>query len=1020
MIKRALASCRRVLLLLLLAGSIAGSWIYWHAPSLDSLRPTIENYLSQNLALKEVHLGRLSWYWAGFLWLRSDNLDFISNQGDIAFHDGGVAVRLPFSSLLTGSIQPDRIRLNGGTLELQHNEQSGAPMPAEQIILEDVTLNWSYRQMQGSLPGLRLTLDGFNQKIDAVSSALTLHAQLGKDGLPEQLSLSCNYINWLPQELRQQLKGDPAVEVALQRKDRQNWQLKMTAQSAQPVTLFPETIYTYSLNSIETELTITTRIDEPLALERIAISKASWALGNNSITASGSWHAGLLSASASSDSLAMPLIWSWLRPLGTEVWQNWLSLMQAGTAKQIKGQLSLVWEDPLAARPSAEAWKAMQYQLTADIEQADIALGLSEDFLLQTHARVSLNQDGLHAEILDAELPRQLGRSIGKLYIPWQTLDLHVSGQSRVDVASLLRWLGPSQIHDWQWHQAEADSDFELIWHPSQAEPAQATASLKPIGTWDISILDAALKLSNGTAHWDQQKGLSISNMQFQTEHIDGNLSLATAADTEGNWRITRVDASGDSDFAAMAAHFQLPVSHASGTIRTELHFDQTWSGNIDMTTAGWQQLLGSSKKKGESYRIAYAGNVELNDTLPTIHLTDLTSEGQALLIRSGEVKINRKAFTLKMDDLHTPSFSGSLNINIPFDDTPWLLATKARYLNRNALPDALDHPDQLIDKSWLLVADIQRFDWNDAEMDGVHINLASAKNSVGLFEARKISTAQVNMTDVDARFSLPGNGKVDLRKLSAHVEKQFLTMSATLTPEVEGGMRWSGFAELGGDFGHLMRFGSLSRRFSDGDGHLLFSGQGIILRNQPWWQGIDGRLRLRVDNGRILEGGTLTTLLAAFNLNELFKLLLGQRKDLSGPGIMYERLQMEAIMQNQDIQIRNVALRSTAFDLAGKGSMDINQAQIDLYLIAQPLQNLDALLAKIPLLRDLLGGKSHSLMRKIYHMHGPFTDAKVEAVSAKQAGLDAPGIIDQLFNIPTEWFGAGDKKSAAQTAPVL
>ena len=992
--------------------------MYWQSPNLDSLRPSIESYLSQKLELKEVHLGGLSWYWAGYLWLRSDRLDFVSNQEDIAYHDGGVAVRLPLSSLFTGAIKPDRIRLNGGSLSVRHNEQSAAPIPAEQIILEDVTLNWSYKEMQGSLPNLRLTLDGENKRLDAVSSAFSIHAQLDSDGLPGQINMSCNHINWLPEALRQQMKGDPKVEVTLQRTMQHDWHIKMKAESDQPIILFPETIYAYSLNKIETELDIKTRKGEPLALERVNISKAFWALGDNSISASGNWHAGLLSATATSQSLAMPLIWSWLRPLGDETWQNWLALMQAGTAKQIKGQLALVWQDPLNTLPSSDAWKAMLYQLTAEIEDADIALGLSEDFLLQTHARVGLNQDGLEAEILDAGLPRQLGHSTGKLFIPWQTLELHVSGQSRVDVASLLQWLGPSQIRQWQWHQAQADSTFELIWDPSKTEPSEVTARLTPLGSWDVSILGAALKLSHGTAHWDQQQGLNISNMQFQTDHIEGSLSLATAADTEGNWHITRVDATGNSDFAAMAAHFQLPISHASGTIKTELHFDKTWTGYIDMTGASWQHLLGSSKKADEPYRITYAGNVELNEALPTIQLTELASEGQALLIRSGGVKINRDAFKLSLKDLHTPSFSGSLHMNIPFDNTPWQLATHARYLNRNALPDALDHPDQMIDKSWLLTADIQRFDWNDAQMDGVHIQLASAKGSVGQLKAKQISTAQLNITDVNARFSLPGDGKVDLRKLSAHVEKQNLTMSATLTPETEGGMRWRGFAELDGDFGHLMKFGNLSKRFSDGDGHLLFSGQGIILRDQPWWQGIDGRLRLRVDDGRIMEGGTLTTLLAAFNLTELYKILLGQRKDLSGPGIMYERLQMEAIMQNQDIQIRNVALRSSAFDLVGRGEMDINQAQIDLYLIAQPLQNLDALLAKIPLLRDLLGGKSHSLMRKIYHMHGPFTDARVEEVSAEDAGLASPGIVETLFSLPGLWFGSEDKKPDMAPTP--
>jgi len=294
--------------------------------------------------------------------------------------------------------------------------------------------------------------------------------------------------------------------------------------------------------------------------------------------------------------------------------------------------------------------------------------------------------------------------------------------------------------------------------------------------------------------------------------------------------------------------------------------------------------------------------------------------------------------------------------------------------------------------------------------MSGVHINLSSAKDSVGILEAAQIHTAQLDILDVDTRFTLPGEGRVELRKFVANLEKQHLTMSATLTPESGGGMRWQGFAELSGDFGYMMKISGLSQGFVGGKSHILFSGQGMILREQPWWQGLDGRLRLRVDDGRILEGGTLTTLLSAINLSRLPALLLGQRKDLSGPGMMYERLQMEAIMQNQDIRVRNVAMRSSAFDLVGHGRMDIAKNRIDLYLVAKPLQNLDALLSKIPLLRDLLGGASHSLMRKVYHMYGPFTDANVEEVTPEAAGLASKGLIEHLFSLPNDWFGSSQK----------
>jgi len=1015
-IHRALASCRRVLLLLLLIASASGAWAYWNAPDMGTIRPEIERFLEDRLALKEVRLGNLSWYWAGFLWLNSDQLDFSSKQEDVSFHNGGVAVRIPIWALLTGEIKPDRIRLNGGTLSLRVNGSGQTGLPAEQIILEDVTLQWFYQQFHGTLPGLRLTLNGRDKNIDAVSTAFTLHAQLGEDSLPERIVLHCKHLNWLPQELRKQIQGNPDMNIAMQRKNKRSWQLKLLAASEQTITLLPESIYTHSLNRAEIEMSIKIRDSEELTLERVDITKANWSLGDNSVTASGNWHAGLLSVRADSAYLAMPLIWSWLRPLGNEQWQNWLAQMQAGSASKINGELALAWQNPLKAAPASESWQAMQYKLAARIEGADIALGLSEDFLLQTTARVELNQHGLSAEVFDSSLPRGLGHSSGSLHIPWQTLELHVQGQSQVDVASLLRWFGPSEITDWKWNQAKADSTFELIWDPSDPEPKEATATLRPINNWNVAIHDASLKLSGGTAHWDQQHGLSISDTKLKNEYLQGTLSLSTSSDETGNWKISSLDARGDSDLASLAAHFQLPLSDASGIIRTHLQFDKVWSGNINMKRAGWQQLLGSSKRVGEPYSIQYKGDIELDHKFPTIHLSELQSRGNALLIRQGDVEINREAFKLVLKDLHTPSFSGSLNIDIPFDERPWQLKSQARYLNRNALPASLDHPDKLIDKSWIIDADIEKFEWNDARMDGVHINIASAKGSLGQFRARQVSASQLNITDVDARFSLPGQGAVDLRQLSAHVEKQVLTMSASLTPVEEGGMRWSGFAELEGDFGHLMQIGKLSKRFSGGDSRMLFSGRGIMLRNQPWWQDIDGRMRLRVDKGRVLEGGTLTTLLAAINLTELHKLLFGQREDLSGPGIMYERLQMEAIMQNQDIQIRNVVLRSSAFDLAGQGNMDINKAEIDLYLIAQPLQNLDALLGKIPLLRDILGGKSHSLMRKVYHMHGPFTDATVETVGAEEAGLASPGIIESLFSLPKAWFGSDD--AAGQGSP--
>ncbi|MDQ7000802.1 MAG: hypothetical protein Q9M12_07985, partial [Mariprofundus sp.] len=59
-------------LLLLLAFMLFAAWGYSQFPDLKTLKPAIERYIQQELALKELRLGELSWYWAGFLWLQVD------------------------------------------------------------------------------------------------------------------------------------------------------------------------------------------------------------------------------------------------------------------------------------------------------------------------------------------------------------------------------------------------------------------------------------------------------------------------------------------------------------------------------------------------------------------------------------------------------------------------------------------------------------------------------------------------------------------------------------------------------------------------------------------------------------------------------------------------------------------------------------------------------------------------------------------------------------------------------------
>jgi len=1011
-IKRALASCRRVFLLLLLALSLFAGWVYWQWPGMNSLRPHIEHYLQQNLQLDSLKLGELSWAWSGFLWIKSDRLQFSGRAQGLSYRDGSVSVRIPLAGLLRGEVLPDRIQLHRGRLDV-HVMAGSAPLLPGQLVLEDVQVGWRYRDWLGTLEHVKLLLDGAQRRITVDSPSLVLSGRLAADGLIQQLHLLCKHDDWLPATVQDHVQGSATIEVDIKRQGARQWVAGLKLVAEQPVTLQLHPDFSYSMNQLTSALTITTSDAEVLQPVRVMIEQLDWSLGDNRIAATGSWQHGRLSLKAAAKQLAMPLVWGWLPALGDDEWKQWLASMHAGHASHAFASIALGWDSPLTQWPSDYALEHMQYHVQAEVSDADISLGLNEGALLHTSGQLVLDQQGLKATIDHTLLPENAGSSSGTLSIDWGDLNLVVAGKADVDVANLLAWLNAETIDEWQWHAARAEAHYQLRWAVGDAAPQQASAVLHPQGSWAIDWGEHAFDVEGGTINWSSSTGLQLNRVGVATRHLQGHVSMTATPTETGSWHVQALDSQLTGALQPLLTAFQVPVSDVDGNVDIALSYDGHWSGVLDLQQAAWQRLLGSEKRTGDALAISFSGVVNKLGKLPEIELADLRSNGKVVKLGGGSISVNRARLKAHLLNVVTPSFSGSLHINVPFDNKPWQADVQAKYLNRNALPESLDQAGQLIDRRWKLKARVDRFDWDEATMSGVRLNLSSKPGSVGMFEATQFHTSQLDIMDVVSRFTLPGEGRVELRKFSASVEKQHLLMSAILSPVEGGGMRWSGFAELDGDFGHLIQRGGLSERFLSGDGRILFSGQGYLLREQPWWKGLDGRLRLRVDEGRILEGGTLTTLLSAINLSKLPALLFGQRDDLTGPGIKYERLQMEAIMQNQDIHIRNVVLRSSAFDLVGHGKMDLDQADVDLYLIARPLQNIDALLGHIPLLRDIIGGAAHSFMRNVYHMSGSFTDARVERVAPEQAGLASAGLIEAMLALPNEWFGSSDKAAA-------
>lgn len=726
------------------------------------------------------------------------------------------------------------------------------------------------------------------------------------------------------------------------------------------------------------------------------------------IHATGLWGDGKMQLFATSPHLEMPLVWNSLRPLGGESWHAWLASMQQGVASEARAEVEFMWAEPWQALPSESELDAMRYHLNAHVEEADIALGIHEDLLTRTEADVELDEKGLNAIVISTQLPHEIGSVSGGLHIPWKTLMLNITGHGEVDAGKAHGWVDQKAAELMQWSAAPANTRFSIQWMPEEEKPRKISINLKPMAPWSLEIKQVPVRITSGELGWTLGEGVQFSKLEWSTRHLNIKTDISATRDDTDQWQVLSLQAKAEGKLDILASYFLLPIESAGGHVRMALNFDGEWHGDIDLKDASWGNFLGMKKVEGEDFSIEYSGVNGIKQSRTVLLIKDIHCNNKLFRFR-GNGDISEIGLRLKLDKIVTASFSGAIDIRAPFGPEPWELGVDAAYLNRNALPASLSRDSELSQKPWALRANLERFVWDDAEIRGASIKLASALNSVAVLKAASLRSGELSMNNLSSIFSLPGGGAVDLRSFEAELDGQHLKLSATLTPESKRGMHWRGFAELDGNFGNMTKKAELSNIFEDGDMYILFSGQGDIFSDQPWWQGLDGRFRMRVNDGRIQKGGTLSKFLAAISLVDLPALFFGSRDDLTKPGIGYKRLQMEATIDGKDVQVHKLAMRSSAMDIAGKGVMDIDSTYIDLTLVARPFQNLDALLSKVPIIRDMFGGAAHSLIRKVYRMHGPVADAEVEPISPEEAGLASPGVIEHLLKMPERWFGKGE-----------
>ena len=240
------------------------------------------------------------------------------------------------------------------------------------------------------------------------------------------------------------------------------------------------------------------------------------------------------------------------------------------------------------------------------------------------------------------------------------------------------------------------------------------------------------------------------------------------------------------------------------------------------------------------------------------------------------------------------------------------------------------------------------------------------------------------------------------LQALNASMYGGTLTAKGRVAPGVSQGHRYGlNFNMNKVSAEPLMAAMDLSRKITGTlsiDGDLTASGA----NKQEIKRSMLGNIRLRLDNGKLYQLSTLSKLFSILNVSQLLKF---QLPDMVSDGMPYKRIKGSIAVNDGVMSTQDLFINSDALNISIIGSSDIVKENLNLTIGVQPLQTVDKIVNRIPVVGWLLTGKGNAFLTAYFEATGSWSDPKVTAIPVKLLGQGVFNIFRRVFELPVSLF---------------
>ena len=151
----------------------------------------------------------------------------------------------------------------------------------------------------------------------------------------------------------------------------------------------------------------------------------------------------------------------------------------------------------------------------------------------------------------------------------------------------------------------------------------------------------------------------------------------------------------------------------------------------------------------------------------------------------------------------------------------------------------------------------------------------------------------------------------------------------------------------------------------------------------------LKGNLDLKAHSGRIYRYGILAKILALLNLTEIFR---GKLPDIIKDGFAYESIKANGEFENGKFILKEGIINGASMTIIYRGTVNLVDETLNLSILVSPFKTFDAIVKKIPLVNNALGGRLISIP---FAVTGKWSNYTVTPLSANAGKRKVPLTID-------------------------